>query len=198
MRHPAFGAALATVACAVGIVSPGLSAQQVRLVAAGDTVRVWAPDFGLKKTKSTVLGWSDSTVLVVRLRPPPDSVTIPFGGLYRLDLLRGKSRSRGLATGAGIGVVGGLLVGALVGQAAVSDCTEFLCGLDGLNYAFGGALIGAGIGAAVGAAHPPDRWERVELPTEAGFPPYRKPFHKTVAFSLIAVALGVAVALIAN
>ena len=30
--------------------------QQVRPVPEGDTVRVWAPDFGLKKTMATVPG----------------------------------------------------------------------------------------------------------------------------------------------
>lgn len=95
--------------------------QRVRPVPEGDTVRVWASDFGLKKTKVTVLG-----------------------------------------------------------------------------YMFGGMLPGAGVGAGIGASYPPDRWVRVDLPVQAGFPPYRTPFHETFAFKLLYSGLGIALLAIIN
>ena len=170
--------------------------QRVRPVPEGDTVRVWAPHFGLKKTKVTVLGWADSTVLFEGLRLPPDRLTIPFGGVTRLDVLRGKKSKglgilRGAALGAGIGDVAGILIGI----AAVSGCTEAFCKLDVLYYAAGGMLFGAAVGAAVGSAYPPDRWVRVDLPVEAGFPPYRTPFHETFAFKLLWV-VGTSIAMV--
>ena len=172
--------------------------QRVRPVPEGDTVRVWARHFGLKKTKVTVLGWADSTVLFERLRLPPDSLTIPFGGVTRLDVLRGKNKGLGILRGAYYGGAIGMLAGLLIGSAAVSDCTEFLCGLDALNYMFGGMLLGAGVGAGVGASYPPDRWVRVDLPVHAGFPPYRTPFHETFVFSLLSAGVGIALAAIIN
>ncbi len=120
--------------------------QRVRPVPEGDTVRVWARNFGLKKTNVTVLGWANSTVLFQGLHRPPDSLTIPFGGVTRLDVLRGKNKGLGILRGAAIGASIGMLAGILIGNAAVSDCTEFLCGLDALNYMFGGMLLGAGVG----------------------------------------------------
>lgn len=172
--------------------------QRFSPVPEGDTVRVWARDFGLKKTKVTVLGWADSTVLFESLRRPPDSLTIPFGGVTRLDVLRGKNKGRGIFRGAGIGGGIGVLAGFLIGTAAVSGCTEFLCELDALGYMFGGMLLGAGVGAGVGASYPPDRWVRVDLPVQAGFPPYRTPFHQTFVFRLLSAGVGIALMAIIN
>ena len=173
--------------------------QRVRPVPEGDTVRVWAPDFGLKKTKVTVLGWADSTVLFEGLRLPPDSLTIPFGGVTRLDVLRGKkSKGLGILRGAGIGGGIGVLAGLLIGEVAVSGCTEAFCELDALNYMFGWMLLGAGVGAGVGASYPPDRWVRVDLPVQAGFPSYRTPFHETFVFKLLSTGLSIALLAIIN
>ena len=85
------------------------------------------------------------------------------------------------------------LAGLLIGNAVVSDCREFLCELDALGYMFG-----AGVGAGVGASYPPDRWVRVDLPVQAGFPPYRTPFHETFAFKLLYSGLGIALLAIIN
>ena len=172
--------------------------QRVRPVPEGDTVRVWAPDFGLKKTKVTVLGWADSTVLFEGLRLPPDSLTIPFGGVTRLDVLRGKNKVRGILRGAAIGGGIGVLAGLLIGNAAVSNCTEYLCELDALGYMAGGMLLGVGVGAGVGASYPPDRWVHVDLPVQAGFPPYRTPFHETLVFKLLSAGVGIALAAMIN
>ena len=90
------------------------------------------------------------------------------------------------------------LAGLLIGNAVVSDCREFLCELDALGYMFGGMLFGAGVGAGVGASYPPDRWVRVDLPVQAGFPPYRTPFHETFAFKLLYSGLGIALLAIIN
>lgn len=172
--------------------------QRVRPVPEGDTVRVWARGFGLKKTRVTVLGWADSTVLFESLRLPTDSLTIPFGSVTRLDVLRGKSKGLGIRRGFGIGGAIGMLSGLLIGTAAVSDCSEFLCELDALGYLFGGMLLGAGVGAGIGASYPLDRWVRVDLPVQAGFPPYRTPFHETFAFKLLYTGLSITLLAIIN
>ena len=91
-----------------------------------------------------------------------------------------------------------MLGGFLIGTVAVSDCSEFLCELDALGYVFGGMLLGAGVGAGIGALYPLGRWVRVDLPVQAGFPPYRTPFHETFVFRLLSVGLGIALAAIIN
>ena len=109
-----------------------------------------------------------------------------------------KNKPRGILGGAGIGATIGMLGGFLIGTVAVSDCSEFLCELDALGYVFGGMLLGAGVGAGIGALYPLGRWVRVDLPVQAGFPPYRTPFHETFVFRLLSVGLGIALAAIIN
>lgn len=56
-----------------------------------------------------------------------------------------------------------------------------------------------GLGVSIPFPILPDRWERVDLPMEAGFPPYRKPYRETFAFRLITAAVEIAlVAIIIN
>ncbi len=176
-----------------GVGSSTLVAQQLRLVPEGDTVRVWAREQNLKKTKLSVIGWSDSTAEFGRLTYPGGGVAVPFQSITRLEHLDGKDRFKGLANGAGIGGGAGVVFGLIIGQAAVSGCQEFLCELEAFSYAGVGMLVGGVLGAVVGVENPPDRWKRVDLPVSAGFPEYRKPFHETFAFHVVSAVLGVAI-----
>ena len=187
-----------TCLCVAGVGSSPLLAQQLRLVPEGDTVRVWARGYGLKKTEATVVGWSGATAQFGRLTIPPDSLVVPFGGITRLDHLQGKDRVRGFARGLGIGGGVGVVLGFVVGRLVVGGCQEFLCELDALGYMAGGMVVGAVVGGGIGVSNPPDRWERVTLPVAAGFPPYRTPIHETFAFKLVSTAVGIAVMVLLN
>ncbi len=161
-----------------------MCAQQVQPVPVGDTVRVWAPRDNVKRVKATILPWEESTAKLLRLSVPTDSLDLPFSNITRLEVLRGRNTGRGILVGFGVGGTVGMLTGALIGAGAVSGCTGWFCEFDAFGYAAGGMLIGGVLGAVIGGANPPDRWTRVELPTWAGFPQYRKPFYETVAFKL--------------
>lgn len=171
---------------------------QVQAVPVGDTVRVWAPDEDVKGAKATVLPWIQRTATFASLSAPTERMEFPFGTVTRLEVLRGRDTGRGIVTGFAAGGTLGLLLGAVIGNAAVSGCRELLCELDALGYAVGGLLIGGVVGAAVGAANPPDRWTRVDLPTSAGFPEYRKPFHQTTVFKIMLIVGPIALGALAS
>lgn len=175
-----------------------LQAQEVQPVAPGDTVRVWSSSLDLEARRATVLPWSAPVARFASTSEPFDSLAIPFSRLTRLDVLDGRNHARGILLGAAVGGSLGFLIGILVGEAAVRGCQEFLCGLEALNYAGGGFLIGGVLGGAIGAANPPARWRRVELPTEAGFPPYSIPWYNRIEIKILSLLLGAAVAVAVN
>ena len=177
--------------------SAPVKAQMTLLVPEGADVRVWAPTFGLRKARGSVLDWRQSALLFDR-QSEGVADTVAFGGIKRLDIYLGKrSAGYGALRGAAWGMVVGWVLGALAGEAATSGCQEFLCGLDVLGYWAGGMVVGAAVGAGVGASQPPEHWERVDLPVSAGFPPYREPFYKSTAFRVgsMVVSLGLTFAL---
>ncbi len=156
----------------------------------GSEVRVWAPEMGFERETGRILAWRESTLWFQPAGAPGDTLRFPFGGVTRIDWHRGnRSAGMGALKGAAIGGGVGMLLGMVIGQAAVSGCQEFLCGLDALNYWGAGWLIGAALGAGVGSANPPERWDRVQLPLEAGFPPRHTPWHQTWAFRLGSLAV---------
>jgi len=149
----------------------------------GDQVRFWAPQLGHKKATGTLRSWHDSTVAFGLVDDQQDAL-IPYRELTKLEVLEGKDRWRGAGMGAALGALAGGLVGMLIGNSAVEGCTEFMCEMNAFSYAGVGMLIGIGVGVPIGVQAAPDKWKRVNLPTEMGFPPYTQPWHKTTAFRI--------------
>jgi hypothetical protein len=164
----------------------GARAQQLPTFRLGDTLRIHAPGAALKHARVTFSAWGDSTL---RLQRRGDTtVTVSFSQITRLDRYAGKDRLTGAINGIGIFGTIGMLAGLVIGKSAVSGCQGLFCEFDAFGYMAGGMLAGVAIGAPVGAtALAPDRWRRVELPVELGFPAYRTPVHETIAFRLLMI-----------
>jgi len=155
-------------------------------------VRFWAPDLGHKKTRATLFRWSDSAVAFT-VSADQREAYVPFQGLERMEVYGGKNHWKGALIGATLGGAVGTLVGMAVGNSAVEGCSGFMCELEAMNYMVVGGLIGTVIGTPFGVLAAPDRWQRVNLPTDMGFPPHRTPWHRSTAFQ---VFTGVAAALL--
>ena len=161
---------------ALAVMTTGSSAQTRPLVPVNDTVRVWASALSLKGDDGIITEWRDSTVLFSILGSEGgEIVPAPFPLVTRLDVLRERSTAAGAWRGGTIGGGVGVLLGMLIGTAAVNNCVGSFCELEALSFMGGGMLIGIGFGALIGADNPGKRWERVDLPTAAGFPPTERP-----------------------
>jgi hypothetical protein len=109
---------------------------------------------------------SDDDGLVVR--HAGDTVRVPWAEVARLEIGRAVSHRR---TGAILGAVGGLVVGATIGYAAAGDCDNegwFFSG-DSCRYLVTAGLGGLGViaGAVVGASignRTTQRWEDIPMP----------------------------------
>ena len=147
------------------------AAQMSSSLAAGTRVRVTAPVLGLERREAVVEALRFDT-LVLRTEA---TIAIPPASLTRLEIHSGRHRHPW--RGAGIGALGGLLIGGTIGFIAcehytvttptgVGNCLDsregaqiiLVAGL-GLGAA-GGALLGLGIGALIKT----DKW--VEHPLD--------------------------------
>jgi len=140
-----------------GLVQAPLMAQRVHQ---GSRVRVTAPSL----TARPVVGWVDAagpTTMTLVIRG--DSVVfIPLEAVDRLELsVQRWSRSARVKHASNVGVVLGLVAGALVGFAATEPCAQGMCfrGIAILGSAAVGGLIAGSVGALIGASQPTDRWQ---------------------------------------
>ncbi len=188
----------ALVSVLLMVCASGLDAQQMQGVSVGDTVRFWAPGIRINARTATVLPWEGTTAWFAAMGRQPDTLDVPFIRLTRLEVYEGKNHLQGALRGGAIGGGVGMLLGLIIGELAVSGCTEFLCELDAIGYMGGGLLIGTVTGITIGAASPPDRWRRVDLPVEAGFPPSTRPWHKSTGWVVFSTVLGLLVTVAIN
>ena len=139
---------------------PPLAAQEPP-IKVGDRVRFWRQQT-LGVTEGTIAGWEADSFAITDNWIPITSVT-------RLEARRPKySRGARVALGAGGGLLGGALSGALLGFAVCSGesysgsfCTDRGAGAAIGAVAFGGA--GLVLGAIHGLFASIDRWEEVPL-----------------------------------
>ncbi len=117
---------------------------------------------------------SDS--LVLTLEKDSTVAAHPFNRVHGLEVYSGRGVSgKRVLRWASIGGGVGFLIGAVIGDASkpCDNCLDFTA----LTYAITGMAIGLAGGAIAGAAIPVDKWRRVELPAEYGFPqPLTKSF----------------------
>ena len=92
-----------------------------------------------------------------------DSLHVPDSLLTGLEYQSGRRTILGVAIGTGVGSLLGIWLGAVIGDASVSGCTEFLCELDAIGYAFGGLAIGAIAGGLIGVAAAPPAWKTADV-----------------------------------
>lgn len=160
--------------------SPALAGQDPPSVAPGSRVRMeLARDLVIAPGESTphekpadtqrgkqVVGQiveMNGDTLTITLEGRSTRLTVPRDAIARMNLSRGR-RSAGarLLRGAGLGVLAGGLVGALVGLASEGDGGSLFSDSD--RMAIGGIVLGtlgSVVGAAVGLGSKGERWEQV-------------------------------------
>lgn len=163
---------LAAALLSAAVTCPAALAAQIPGIAPGDTVRFtsrvpWTallPPAQRRQSAEDIAGWRVAAVTAVT----PDSLlavvpradvplAIHLDSIYALDVSRGRQpRMARLRTWGTIGVIAGVLVGALTADQNISSV--------GPRMALGAAL-GLGTGAAISAAQPgPYRWVQVRIP----------------------------------
>jgi len=137
-----------------------LAAQESQPVQVGDRVRVTAPEVLTAPSVGTLVVLMDT--LVVQEEGDSLFVVLPVSTVTRLEVSRRQgSRS---ARGAGIGFLGGALIGAVYGAARAGTGPGEIDLPTGTSAALNAAIFGAGgalVGLAVGAGIKVDEWESV-------------------------------------
>ncbi len=136
------------------------TAQDSLPVRAGDRVRVTAPDLGIRKQAGRFAALrADAMVVAVA----DSTMTFPVASMTRLEVSRGQTSRMG--PGAGIGLLGGGLLGYLISSGSCSG-ERFLIRTQETCIrvsTVGGAVVGTFLGLAVGAVIMTDRWQEVPL-----------------------------------
>lgn len=138
----------------LGLATPAQAQGDIPLVlSAGDWLRVRT--HAGERATGTLVGLEDGRL---RLQARRDLVRdFPVVDLERLELSAGRHRGIGALAGAGIGLLGGVLVGALISSSA--------SGPGGANLAvIGVPLLTTPAGALLGAIAAPRRYVRVARP----------------------------------
>ena len=171
-----------------------LAAQEIsNKITPGTRVRVSAPAVAKNRIVGTVVS-ADSTMIVLQATPSanyqPPPLKVPWAAMHHLELSQGRKWSgTRMAAGAGIGLLGGALVGAGFGAATASPSEE---GAQAIQ-AFVGGIIGAGSGFVLGTvigAQRRERWQMVPLTkVRIGILLYRS---DREAFSSVGLGLSVA------
>lgn len=156
--------AVAFSAIALSAVSTSARAQHSE-IQPGARVRIAAPGIVAGRYVGTVLTRSADTLELGA--PGTAPVKVPFARVTSIEVSRGSSRALGAARGVAWGAPIGLVVGVLAAAGTDSDPYCFDTCSSGGSYkagiiaasTLGGAIWGAGIGAIVGR----ERWERFDI-----------------------------------
>ena len=110
----------------------------------------------------TFVTWEVDTLVV---QSNGDTLSVRVNLVTRLDVSRGRKTNTG--KGAGIGVLLGGVVGALIGYASYEECVHCFFDLRPETLAAAGAVIGGlgglAAGALIGSAIETDRWMEMPL-----------------------------------
>jgi hypothetical protein len=141
-----------------------VGAQPLSELAPGARVRIRAPGIVAGRYTGTVLSRTADTLVVASSAAA--AARVPVSSLTSVEVSRGKSRSRGVLKGIAWGAPIGLVVGLLAAAALSSDpdyggLEETSKGEFVAQSFAGGAIWGAIIGAIAGS----ERWDRYDLPT---------------------------------
>jgi hypothetical protein len=133
--------------------SPASLSAQRPLVEPGARVRVTAPDFGIVEQIATYDGVRRGMLIVVA----DSTINVPLATVYRLEVQRRKGHPW---RGAGVGFLGGALLGAVVGPTLSGDLSD---GDKRIIAAGGLGLVGSLLGIGIGSAIKTERWEGIML-----------------------------------
>jgi hypothetical protein len=127
-------------------------------LAVGSRVRLQAPTIVEGRVEGMVMEMDESSLLVSA--DGRASVRVERQAITRLDISTGRHRRalRGMAIGAGIGAVAGLLF-----TSDSCDNPVFVCTTSVVESGALGTLAGAAYGAGIGALFKTDSWNRVPL-----------------------------------
>jgi hypothetical protein len=167
----------ATILAGVAILSittgaASLRAQESRPELIGKRVRVTVAPADSSAVSRVVVGELvavGDSALVIRPRKAAAEESVATSGIQRFEVRTGRNRG----SGAMLGTLVGLGVGAALGYATGDDCTstEFLC-FDRSDVAVGvglaGAVLGLGIGLIAGRG---DRWRAEAVPARVSVVP---------------------------
>lgn len=180
------------LATALATAAPPLAAQDTAAPTPGTRVRVHVhPTRGRSHSASTHVGplVRSTADTVVLSSGSTGEMSVPRSAIYRMDVSGGgRSRLRSGLTWAGLGALGGLLVGAGIGAATYEPepcggfCLDF--GREGAAATGGviGAVGGLAIGGVLGAMNAGERWVRVPLQSGLRITPTRGGLRVAVSF----------------
>ena len=131
-------------------------------IATGARVRVGAPGIDPRPIVGRTLSISHDSLVLSRADGAA-RIHLAAGSVEWLEVSGGRSRGRWALVGAGIGALGGMLLG----TAAGADADDGGYGLGAVAGFTSGIIIGAPVGAIVGALAAPEHWTRMILPPRA-------------------------------
>jgi hypothetical protein len=149
-------------------------------------VRVQAPGVVAGPLEATVVTRSRDTVTLTNSRGAP--IPVPLAAITAAEVSHGRSHRegavKGLAWGAGAGLVVGLL-SAIVYDARSDECGAEPCdnNLSPGEVVVGGLVTGGVIGTGMGAIAGVEHWDRLTIPTFVAVRPSRVGLALVVAMS---------------
>lgn len=136
----------------------GLRAQdQLRPLPAGERARIYAGRATIEPVVGRVVA-SDSAGVSLVFGRAAAMLWLPVSQIRMIELSEGHPRLSWGVMGAGVGLVGGMLLGAAIGQAVEPSGWGVLIGIEL------GVLLGPIAGGVVGAVVAPEQWEIWPLP----------------------------------
>ena len=135
------------------LLAPACLSAQRPLVEPGARVRVTAPDFGFVEQVGTYEGVRRGMLVVIA----DSTISFPLAAVYRIEVQRRRGHPW---RGAGIGFLGGAVLGAVIGPTLGGDLTE---GDKRIIAAGGLGLVGSLVGIGVGSSIKTERWETMML-----------------------------------
>jgi len=159
--------------------------QRSSVVSPGAYIRITAPTLAIKWTArgnpvpfKGIVKSTHADTIILEVKDVSDLMHIPFGAIKKLEIPGGSTRINNIYWGAGIGLFGGIIIGAVIDKFERGrdyPCSEdaFLC----IDITFTGLLAGGGliIGAVIGGFLPPDEgWIEIPLRTiNIGISPWK-------------------------
>ncbi len=145
-----------------------LAQQDSQQILPGVRVRLWAPELRIQKLVGKIVS-VDADTLRLNIMDQTAPLAIPISSVTKFEVSRGKSSGARVLSGvggAGLGFLGGAIVGGGIGGIWSENKYPNSHEGNGLGIFMGG-IIGGGlgtlIGAVIGVQHPPERWQQAPL-----------------------------------
>jgi len=155
-----------TCGAVTGLVAMGMAqADEAKTLPSGPRVRLTAPSVSGKRLVGTVVGL-DEVALTLQRHGVTDTMLVPRAAITRLEISRGRRRSKGALIGAVVGLGSGVALGLATGSDCSSDpdlralFVAFFGGCKGTTRAVVISVATVPVGALVGfLVAPGEKWE---------------------------------------